>query len=499
MPRMRRKTPFSLAATMLAPVGLGYVIARLPYGTFSLELLLAILLFATASLIPPVLLRRRTPGINPGAVCSVVTFISLGVGAFAWFSASPAGAAAGLTRTWIVRALLLATGGMLTFWAGYWVTSRRWRGRETIVPTRVVSPSTLVWVFVAGEGMKILLFKWGVFGYLLNPSVAAQSSSFVQWIAVASGLSNLAIIAAAIHAFGNNSRAHVRLLLAIVPISAVVGLFSGFKGDIVFPILLVMLVRFYYRPRVPWRPITLVALLMFLVVPANITYRAKLRPGEGVFLTSTGGVLAALTGTIGESVEMPLSQRLSIVGQWGTARFRNVDSLALIMQKTPHPNPYLRGRLYALGIPIILVPRFLWPSKPVLDNGYIFSQEYLDLPASSVTSTPITEPGDLYMNFGVAGVLSGMFVWGVVCSCLYAWIRRRPGNDSAALLLFFAALLQLANVEADFVSLLATAFRALLLAWIVGRALYPSWALERSLGSEGVHRAISSGSTSRTV
>jgi hypothetical protein len=496
---MRPRTVVSIVATLLVPVAVGYVITRLAYVTFSLDLLVAILLFGTACSMPPVLLRRRTPGINPGAISSVMTFISLGAGALAWFSTAPNDAASGLTHTWIVRALLLATAGMLAFWGGYWMKSQRWRVRDTIVSNHVASPSTLAWMFAAGEGMKVLLFEFGVFGYLLNPSAAVQSGPFIQWIAVASGLSNLAIIAAAIHAFGNNSRAHARLLFVIVPISAVLGFFSGFKGDIVFPILIVMLVRFYYRPRVPWRAITFVVLLTFLVVPANITYRAKLRPGGSVLPASAGGVFAALTGTIAESVQMPLSQRLSIVGQWGSARFRNIDSLALIMERTPDPNPYLHGRLYALGIPIILVPRFLWPSKPELDNGYTFSQEYLDLPASSVTSTPITELGDLYMNFGIAGVLSGMFLWGVVCSWLYTWIRRRPGTDSAALLLFFAALLQVANVEADFVSLLATAFRALLLAWVVGRALYPSRTVGRTFGSEVAHQATGRGSTPRTV
>jgi hypothetical protein len=472
MPGVLPKAAARLATMALMAAGLGYVIARPPHVSSSVQLVVGIFLFAAASLIPPVLLRGRTPGINPGAVCSVVTFISLGLGAFAWVSASPIAAAPGLTRTWIVRALLLAAAGMLAFWVGYRAASRSWGDRGTIVPSRVVSPLTLAWMFAAGEGMNVLLFKLGVFGYLLNPSAAGQVGPFIQWIAVARGLSNLAIIATAIHAFGNNSPAHKRLLLVIVPISVVVGVVSGFKGDIIFPILIVILVRFYYRPRVPWRAIGLVVLLMFLVVPANITYRANLRPAAGVFVTSAGGVLAALTGTVTESVRMPLSQRLGIVGQWGSARFRNVDSLALIVQKTPESNPYLGGRLYALGIPIILVPRFLWQSKPTLDNGYIFSQRYLDLPPSSVTSTPITEPGDLYMNFGVVGVLGGMLVWGVVCASLYAWLRRRSDADSAALLFFFAALLQVASVEVDFVSLLATAFRALLLAWIVGRALY---------------------------
>src|SRR5437588_12444062 len=45
------------------------------------------------------------------------------------------------------------------------------------------------------------------------------------------------------------------------------------------------------------------------------------------------------------------------------------------------------------------IPRFLWPSKPILDKGARFS---LALGNPETTATAITYPGDLYLQFGLS-------------------------------------------------------------------------------------------------
>jgi hypothetical protein len=120
---------------------------------------------------------------------------------------------------------------------------------------------------------------------------------------------------------------------------------------------------------------------------------------------------------------------------------------------------------------VTIVPRFLWPSKPSLQAGYEFGQKYLGLPPEIRTSIPITQPGDLYMNFGLAGVLLGMAAWGAVASLLYRWFVRQA--SVAAILVYVTAISIIVTIEADFVSLVATGFRLLLLTLAVG------WILSR--------------------
>ena len=57
------------------------------------------------------------------------------------------------------------------------------------------------------------------------------------------------------------------------------------------------------------------------------------------------------------------------------------------------------------------VPRLLWPKKPILNGGVRLS---LVLGSTKETSTALTYPGDLYMDYGLPGILVGMFVLGIV-------------------------------------------------------------------------------------
>ena len=56
------------------------------------------------------------------------------------------------------------------------------------------------------------------------------------------------------------------------------------------------------------------------------------------------------------------------------------------------------------------VPRLVWASKPLENVGADFSIKLHEDPNSC---TSITYPGDAYMEFGLLGVIVGMFVLGV--------------------------------------------------------------------------------------
>jgi hypothetical protein len=68
-----------------------------------------------------------------------------------------------------------------------------------------------------------------------------------------------------------------------------------------------------------------------------------------------------------------------------------------------------------------LVPRVLWEDKPMMGHGLWFSV-YLGLAASedtATTSTVMTAPGELYWNFGFAGVIFGMLLIGIAYGGLW--------------------------------------------------------------------------------
>ena len=80
------------------------------------------------------------------------------------------------------------------------------------------------------------------------------------------------------------------------------------------------------------------------------------------------------------------------------------------------------------------VPRFLWPEKPLIAKGAWFAleigQAYTRPDGSITNAVAMTIPGELYLNFGWAGVLLGCLIHGAVFAVF--WTRARfweePGN-----------------------------------------------------------------------
>jgi hypothetical protein len=76
------------------------------------------------------------------------------------------------------------------------------------------------------------------------------------------------------------------------------------------------------------------------------------------------------------------------------------------------------------------IPRAIWPGKPV-GTSFDFA-EFAGLSAHNV-SFPLT--AELYVDFGILGVLLGMYILGVIYRRLDAWLcrPREAGSLSAYL------------------------------------------------------------------
>jgi hypothetical protein len=77
-----------------------------------------------------------------------------------------------------------------------------------------------------------------------------------------------------------------------------------------------------------------------------------------------------------------------------------------------------------------LIPRLIWRDKPTVTRGRWFD---VYLGASSDSETPgsslgQTATGELFWNFGIGGVIAGMFTGGL----LFGWLWRMAGTDPRA-------------------------------------------------------------------
>jgi hypothetical protein len=246
------------------------------------------------------------------------------------------------------------------------------------------------------------------------------------------------------------------------------GAAAGGKESFVIAILAVVVPMSAARRRLP-KVAVLGCFVAFLVIviPFNQAYRSVARDGSVTLSPSQAINLApgifrqTLTG---QSVIKVLPDSVIYLMQ----RIREIDSPAIVMQRTPGQLPY-DSPVQLIEAPVVdIVPRVVWPGKPILATGYQFSQEYFGLSPTLYTSSAITPIGDLYRHGGWVPVVAGMLVLGCGIRLLddVLDVRSNPHAVFLVLLLFPS----LVNGEQDWVTLWAS-IPATMLVWLLATAL----------------------------
>jgi hypothetical protein len=94
------------------------------------------------------------------------------------------------------------------------------------------------------------------------------------------------------------------------------------------------------------------------------------------------------------------------------------------------------------------VPRIVWPGKPQVSRGAWFTT-YLGMAAQeaeATTSTGMTTIGEWYWNFGLLGVVVGMFLTGALLSGLWRLAGGYPIHQPANMVLYVALIINVLNL-----------------------------------------------------
>lgn len=429
----------------------------------------------------PTAMRLRRHGFDGPGLTALATIVLIGLTSIAWVG-TPTDPFGGVDRGDVVVALVLVALGLGAFGVGTWLLGPA----RAPAPLRLSTEDMPTWPVLVGLASLSLLavgagFALESYGYISDPDAARELIEFAQVFALLGALGNLVVLATALVCFQKGGRHLQVLLAALVVMQVAVGLVTGSKTPVIVPLVLVALAYAAIRRRVPMTALVLTAVLLFVaVVPINQRYREAVRvegqpPAE------------ALRTALAHPVELNPFTAFENTREYVLTRFRSIDSIALIADQTPSRFPYAGGESYFYLPAIILVPRLIWPDKPVLDAAAEFTQTYRGLPEEIRSATQLTQVGDLYRNFGWPGVVGGMFAWGLLVAAGTAWYRRNP-SPRVAFVYLFAVPTILLRVEADLPVLIAGAARdlpfAALVAWLLvpGKKSGPGY--RRLLGRE---------------
>lgn len=398
--------------------------------------------------------------------------VTFGLATITWVGPQ-SGDAAQIELSSVFRALWLMAAAMTAFTCGYCAGPRAMAehhiGRFLAIQQRrfsgnIRSPWVPWALFLIGTAMQVALaVSTGRFGYVGDAAAATTTApGYEQLLAVVTYLAPLSVAAAAARAYQIKGFQEKFTVIFLFIAEVTIGAVSGVKQGYLVAILAVLAPRVTARRRMPVGAIAVaIVVFMLVVIPFNEAYRSDAR---GSTMLSTSQAITAAPGIFDEVLSGASPSVIASSGTYIAQRIREIDSPAIIIQRTPGQIPYSSPVQLVVAPIIDMIPRELWPGKPILAVSYDFSQQYFELPPTAYTSTAITPEGDLYRHGGLIFVLAGMCLLGWGVRILDDLLDVRESLQAAFFVIIAAP--ELVNSETDWVTLLA-GFPALVIVWLL--------------------------------
>lgn len=184
-------------------------------------------------------------------------------------------------------------------------------------------------------------------------------------------------------------------------IAVATGVMTGSRGSLLAFGLALLIVRHYAR-----KPISLIggAAGLVLVCTFLVGYIALVRQ------PSLGKELAQL--------ESPAAFAEAIViTLYGKGTFKELNSVARVREKVPRQVSHTGGATFAAAA-TFPIPRALWPGK-WQGGSEVFTRQVRPEIWAQGRGDRVTFVGELFMNFGMAGVIAGGLAFGLLLQLVY--------------------------------------------------------------------------------
>jgi hypothetical protein len=342
------------------------------------------------------------------------------------------------THSSLTAAIWIATLAWVTFVIGYWANPLRRLVRAIPRPpsTRSVPslPLLVAPLLLAGWAARLSLVAGGRYFHRPFDELVATGSSYVIYVVGSFPLVATALVGAYyyLNAREPNTKRYRNAFLGMAAIELLWAIPTGSRGQMVGVLMMLVVVGYYGTARIPVRAVVTVAILVvFVIFPFVLYYRNdstdyRLAPG------------AAFSSAAPKTFDRPPND-VAAEGLVATfSRFSDVASLAEIVSREPSYSSRKPGETLVWTVEGLL-PRAILPSKA--DPG-LFGNEFgrtygLNTPNNYITSIAVTQPGELYMNYGVLGVLL-MLAVGAAYRSIADYLGAR--GDDPGILAIYAAL-----------------------------------------------------------
>jgi len=366
-------------------------------------------------------------------------------------------------ETYISYALLLFNIGFLAFVVGYF-----WSGGEKFAEFL----PKLSWANrtkgIQGRGLLIYGIGFAAFLSLLWAGTAlrfqwTEESRFAVFYNIAAFLTALKVIGLyLIWIAALKKRRYPSVLpFIILVIEIFTGLMIGSKQAI-FQVIVAILMAYSYANRpVKLRGFILVGIFLLVFFPLVHTYRAVYRNVFGYYPNPKISEILVLTDDV--TTKFATEAEVTTTLEQVMNRANQLDYLTVILYRVPKYVDY-QNTLWPNFI-AAFVPRLLWPDKPAIALGRYMVTFIMD--SSSRANAPLTNVGELYLNFGPMGVPISMFVLGVFYRTVYAYFLTATTSPVIQGMMYLSIFFSMLFLSTGIASFPASIFRSFLLVTMI--------------------------------
>lgn len=257
------------------------------------------------------------------------------------------------------------------------------------------------------------------------------------------------------------------LWVILVPLRLMMYIGTGLLFPLIRFGLMFGLLYILVRRSVPWRAIIIFVVMGLFLFGARDSFRSQTWQDnttimgnpvqKGIrFLMVTDSILTRSDADFIYLRAEALMQRI------------DMNSLfAYVVEKTPSEIPYWGGETYST-ILWRFVPRILVPDKPQELGTAIFPDRYgLRGPRDVLTAVRLPQLIEMYANFGVFGVIAGMFVLGLVFQVLQHVLDHQGAGEwvQVSSVIIFSSIL---DIGGNFTMVYGSVIYWIALLWILG-------------------------------
>jgi hypothetical protein len=317
-------------------------------------------------------------------------------------------------------------------------------------------------LLVAGWALEI--FRVSLMGKTVPAGIA-------QWLVFLDGLPVVALGALLLlYLRGRLSRMLKVGAVGLLALTTLADFTTGFMSVPASTLVLFLFVFVAERRRVPVVALAVGAAVLMVAMGVKQQYReTAVRQGE-FEITGRASLFARLMEGAVRGGDGKLREASSKTG----IRIDHLTAFAHVIARTPASVPYWGGKTYETLL-TSLIPRVLYPDKPQKTLGQDYGHRYRFItPSDTATSINLEQLVEMYANYGLEGVIIGMFLMGFLYRCFYRVLNHPDGGDGGMLIAANAFRVML-NIESDFSmvfgGILQGALLLYLLLWAVARPL----------------------------